>query len=85
MTELNKDSELFINSEQSIGDKIVPKEAPSKNIGIDVDNEFLSNVAEAGLVGKLDTSAIESFTNISRNRDVSFWCAIEDLNLRPFD
>ena len=68
MSELNKDSEVF-NQKVEYNQKIKPIETPSKNIGIDVDNQFMSNIADAGLAGKLDTAAIESFTNISRSRD----------------
>ena len=69
MTELNKDSEIFIQQDVEYNQKIKPVETPSKNIGIDVDNQFMDNIAGAGLAGKLDMAAIESFTNISRSRD----------------
>ena len=69
MTELNKDSEIFIQQDVEYNQKIKPVETPSKNIGIDVDNQFMDNIVGAGLAGKLDMAAIESFTNISRSRD----------------
>lgn len=67
MNQLNRDDELFNND--SMGQKIKPVELPSKNIGIDVDNQFMDNIADAGTEGKLDLNVIESFTNISRSRD----------------
>lgn len=69
MSELNKDSELFNQDGVEYNQQIKPVETPSKNIGIDVDNQFMDNIVGAGLAGKLDMSAIESFTNVSRSRD----------------
>ena len=43
--------------------------APSKEIGIDVDNQFLHNIINAGLASKLDISAIQSFTQVSQHRN----------------
>lgn len=69
MSELNKDSELFNQDGVEYNQQIKPVETPSKNIGIDVDNQFMDNIVGAGLAGKLDMAAIESFTNVSRSRD----------------
>lgn len=69
MNELNKDSEVFNQEDVEYNQKIKPVELPSKNIGIDVDNQFMDNIVGAGLAGKLDMAAIESFTNVSRSRD----------------
>lgn len=69
MNELNKDSEVFNQEDVEYNQKIKPVEIPSKNIGIDVDNQFMDNIVGAGLAGKLDMAAIESFTNVSRSRD----------------
>ena len=69
MEELNRDSELFNQEDVEYNQKIKPVERPSKNVGIDTDNQFMINIADAGLAGKLDMAAIESFTNISRSRD----------------
>lgn len=68
MEPLQKDSELFTGSAQA-SQKINPVDVPDKNIGIDTTNRFLSNIAEMGMVGKVDLAAIEAFTNISRTRD----------------
>ena len=43
--------------------------APSKEIGIDIDNQFLHNIVNAGLASKLDISAIQSFTQVSQHRN----------------
>ena len=69
MTELNKDSELFNQDNVEYNQRIKPVETPNRDIGIDVDNQFMDNIVGAGLAGKLDMAAIESFTNVSRSRD----------------
>lgn len=69
MEDLTKESEVFVAKSNEYGQAIKPVEVPSKDIGIDMDNQFLYNVAQAGLSGKLDMATIESFTNISRTRD----------------
>ena len=64
-----KDKEVFDTTGVEFNQKITPVPAPSKDIGIDVDNQFMDNIVGAGLAGKLDMAAIESFTNVSRSRD----------------
>ena len=57
MEELNRDSELFNQEDVEYNQKIKPVERPSKNVGIDTDNQFMINIADAGLAGKLDMAA----------------------------
>lgn len=64
-----KDKEVFNNTDVEYNQKIKPIPVPSKDIGIDVDNQFMDNIVGAGLAGKLDMASIESFTNVSRSRD----------------
>lgn len=64
-----KDKEVFNNTDVEYNQKIKPVPVPSKDIGIDVDNQFMDNIVGAGLAGKLDMASIESFTNVSRSRD----------------
>ena len=64
-----KDKEVFDNTDVEYNQKIKPVPVPSKDIGIDVDNQFMDNIVGAGLAGKLDMASIESFTNVSRSRD----------------
>ena len=69
MSETKINDGVFENTNVEYNQKINPVPTPSKNIGIDVDNQFMDNIANAGLSGKLDMAAIESFTNVSRSRD----------------
>ena len=66
---MSEERDTFIKNVDLMGKKIVPTVVPSKDVGIDVDNEFMEDVVWAGMSGKLDLNAIESFTNISRSRD----------------
>jgi hypothetical protein len=59
----------FINDKQSYNSPIKNKPIPEKNIGIDTQEVLFDNIANAGLSSQLDTSALESFTQVSQSRD----------------
>ena len=65
--ELNK--EVFNASQDSLGKKIIPTPPPAENIGIDVDQQLLNNIVNAGINGTLDIQSLEAFSNISQSRD----------------
>lgn len=67
----NEETSIFQNDEEIYGKKITPKPAPKKNIGIDVEGNFFDNIAEAGLSSQLDIAKIQSFTQVSQNRDTT--------------
>ena len=50
--------------------KSIPR--PEREIGIDVKNQLLYNIVNAGVSGILDISALESFTRVSQSRDTTF-------------
>ena len=52
--------------------KIVPVLPKERNIGVDVNNEFFENILEAAQVSKLDLAEIESFSQISQNRNLVY-------------
>lgn len=62
----------YEDSEDLYGTKIKPIPVPERNIGIDTDNEFFESVIEAAQVSKLDIGAIESFSQISQNRNLVY-------------
>ena len=74
----NEEKEFMGQGE--VGQKIVPVELPSKDIGIDVDNQLMQNIVSAGLSSKLDLNAIESLTNVSRSRDTI--CDVIDMMMQ---
>jgi hypothetical protein len=59
----------FVNDEQVYSSPIVSRPKPEKNIGIDTQNVFFDNIANAGISSQLDISAFESFTQVSQSRD----------------
>ena len=75
----NNEEKDFIGKGE-VGQKIVPVELPSKDIGIDVDNQLMQNIVSAGLSSKLDLNAIESLTNVSRSRDTI--CDVIDMMMQ---
>ena len=47
--------------------KTIP--APEKNIGIDIKDEFFSNIVEASMSSTLDISSLDAFSQVSTSRD----------------
>lgn len=62
--------QAFQDSEENIyGKAIKPVPKPKKEIGIDTEGDFYENIIGAIEVNKFDTSAVEAFSNVSRNRN----------------
>lgn len=57
---------------EQFGTKINPVPVPEKNIGIDTDSTLYDNIVNAVQVGKFDLSAVESFTQVSQNRNLVY-------------
>lgn len=55
-----------------IGTQIKPVPKPEKNIGTDTEGDFYQNILNAGESGQLDLTSIESFTQISQNRNLLY-------------
>ena len=55
-----------------IGSKINPIPVPETNIGIDTQDDFYKTLAEAGTANAIDISAIESFSQLSQNRETLY-------------
>ena len=68
----NKDLPVFQDGDNIVGKKIVTKEVPQKDIGIDTDGSFFQNIAYAAINSHLDTSELNSFTNLAEGRDGIF-------------
>lgn len=54
------------------GKKLNAIPVPERNIGIDTKQEFYDNILEAAEVSKLDLAKIESFSQISQNRNLVY-------------
>lgn len=59
----------FVDDASQYGKKTKAVPVPPKNIGIDTDNIFYSNIVDAGESNQLDISKLESFTQISQSRE----------------
>ena len=64
--------EVINNDSPDIGKRINPVPVPPVNIGIDTDNEFYSNIVEAGEANTIDISQINSFSQISNSRETLY-------------
>ena len=70
MEELRQET---INRESDdLGKKITPIPKPETNIGIDTRNVFYDNIVDAGTAHAIDISEINSFSQISNNRETLY-------------
>ena len=67
----NEDAVAYEDGTDIYGKNPVAKPAPGKNIGIDIDGEFYDNIIDAGISSSLDVAKIQSFTQVSHNRDTT--------------
>lgn len=69
--EENKDLEVSAYSDDTslYGMKLNAVPAPKKDIGIDINNQFLDNIVAAGTSSHIDIAKLQSFTQISNNRE----------------
>ena len=66
---INQDVNVYQDASDLYNLRANPIPAPEKNIGVDVQGKFVDTVIDAGLSSKLDIGKIESFTQISDNRE----------------
>ena len=61
------------NQEQEIyGKKVVSIPVPEKNIGIENAETVYDNIITAGLSSQIDLTTLESFSQISQNRNLTY-------------
>lgn len=65
----NSDVYAYSNEEDLIGLKANPIPKPPKNIDIDLSGAFVDKILDAGVSSSLDMGKLESFTQISSNRE----------------
>lgn len=74
LDELNTTSQIEVDKVFTAPDNFINREAqpipkPNKEIGIDTQNQFFDNIVDAGVVSKIDISALQSFTSVSQSRN----------------
>lgn len=67
---VNKDAGVYIDGSDLYGQQIRTIPQQKRNIGIDTEKEFMGNVAEAISSNILDIAKIQSFTQVSNNREI---------------
>lgn len=66
---INQDVDIYQDASDYYNQKTNPIPVPEKNIGIETQGQFIDKVVDAGLSSKLDIAKIESFTQVSNNRE----------------
>lgn len=59
----------FVHDDNLYNTKIQPVSVPQKEIGIDLNNTVMSNIADTIETSQFDVNALNSFTQVSRSRD----------------
>ena len=59
----------FSENDKLLNKKIEPVSTPSMEIGIDLENTVMSNIADTVETSQLDINALNSFTQVSRSRN----------------
>ena len=72
MDKIEQQDSVYVNDETIYNKKIKQVDPPGRNIGIDIDHEFLDNIISAGLNSTLDMAKLQSFTQLSQNRETIY-------------
>ena len=70
--EINNTESVYVNDDELYGKKLNPTPPPQRNIGVDLDSQFLSQLADEGLSSQVDISKIDSFSQISQDREIVY-------------
>ena len=63
---------LYKDNTELYGKKIAPKEVPSTEIGIDIDDSFYETIASTGDSSVVDINKINAFTQITNSRETLY-------------
>lgn len=69
MPTVNQEKTAFVDDQKLYNKTIQSVPAPEKSIGIDVDQELLSNIVQQGIANNLDISSLNSFLQVGQSRD----------------
>ena len=70
--DINNVDSAFVQDDELYGKKLNPVAPPQRNIGIDLDAEFLYQLAGEGVSSHVDISKIDAFSQVSQNREVIY-------------
>ena len=67
-----EEQSAFVDATDQYGKKIRSMPKNKQEIGVEVNNEFYNNIIEAGLQSMLDMASIQSFSQVSQNRNMIY-------------
>lgn len=70
--DINNVDSAFVQDDKLYGKKLNPVPPPQRNIGIDLDADFLYQLAGEGVSSHVDISKIDAFSQVSQNREVIY-------------
>ena len=70
--DINNVDSAFVQDDELYGKKLNPVAPPQRNIGIDLDAEFLYQLAGEGVSSHVDIAKIDAFSQVSQNREVIY-------------
>ena len=70
--DMNNVDSAFVQDDELYGKKLNPTPPPQRNIGIDLDAQFLNQLAGEGVSSHVDIAKIDAFSQVSQNREVIY-------------
>lgn len=70
--DINSVDSAFVQDDELYGKKLNPVAPPQRNIGIDLDAEFIYQLAGEGVSSHVDIAKIDAFSQVSQNREVIY-------------
>ena len=70
--DINNVDSAFVQDDELYGKKLNPVAPPQRNIGIDLDADFLYQLAGEGGSSHVDIAKIDAFSQVSQNREVIY-------------
>ncbi len=67
--EINNNDSAIVKDSDQLGKKIKVQPTPPTDIGTETNNEFLKQIADAGISSQLDLSEINKFTQVGQSRN----------------
>jgi len=68
----NTEEKPYIDNTQELSGKINPIPAPVRELGMDIDGQFIDDFIYAGINSRVDTAQIQAFSTISQSRDTVY-------------
>ena len=70
--DMNNIDSAFVQDDELYGKKLNPVTPPQRNIGIDLDADFINQLAGEGVSSYVDISKIDAFSQVSQDREIIY-------------